>query len=118
MAWNISTAKRRALVKLQLRDKKGRWIEMGGGVKWYSSKRKKVIAGTVVGSQGNNALVRLNKENPTHEPELVSVPARNIEVVDSKASLKPKAEGVPANETPEFEKPEAVGDTSKADVSK
>jgi hypothetical protein len=118
MAWKMSAAKRRALVKLQLRDKKGRWIEMGGGVKWYSSKRKKVISGTVVGSQGNNALVRLNKENPTHEPELVSVPARNIEVVDSKASLKPKAEGTPANETPEFEKPEAVGDASKVAVSK
>src|SRR4030095_9284209 len=110
MAWNISTAKRRALVKLQLRDKKGRWIEMGGGVKWYSSKRKKIIAGTVVGTSGNNALVRLNKENPTHEPELVKVPAHNIEVVDSKASLNPKAPNEPsADLTPEFEEPESVG---------
>ena len=110
MAWKISTAKRRALVKLQLRDKNGRWIEMGGGVKWYSSKRKKVISGTVVGTSGNSALVRLNKENPTHEPELVKVPAHNIEVVDAKASLKSKgAEAPSSDQTPEFEKPEAVG---------
>ena len=108
MAWNMDTAKRRALVKLQLRDKHGRWIEMGGGVKWYSSRLKKVVAGTVVGTKGENALVRLNKENPTHEPALVSVPAHNIEVVDQKASLSPK--GPSADQTPEFEKPDKVAD--------
>lgn len=113
MAWNISKAKRQALVKLQLRDKDGRFIEMGGGVKWYSSRLKKEVAGTVVGSRGGNALVRLNKENPTHEPALVSVPAASIEVVDSKATLSPKGEPS-ADETPEFEKPEAVADV-KAD---
>ncbi len=109
MAWNMSASKRRALVKLQLRDKNGRWIEMGRGVKWYSSKRKKEIGGTVVGSQGEYALVRLNKENPTHEPALVKVPARHIEVVSSKATLSdPNAEKSNL-ETPEFEEPEAVG---------
>jgi hypothetical protein len=109
MAWNMSTAKRRALVKLQLRDKNGRWIEMGGGVKWYSSKLKKVIGGTVVGTQGDSALVRLNKENPTHEPALVKVPAHNIVVVDSKASISIPGKNAPADATPEFEKPKAVG---------
>lgn len=113
MAWKMSAAKRRALVKLQLRDKNGRWIEMGRGVKWYSSKRKKEIGGTVVGSQGNYALVRLNKENPTHEPALVKVPARHIEVVSSKATLSDPKAPKSNLETPEFEKPEAV---AKADV--
>ena len=121
MAWNMSAAKRRALVKLQLRDKHGRWIEMGGGVKWYSSKRKKVISGTVVGTQGNMALVRLNKENPTHEPALVKVKARSIEVVDSKATLgKPSKKS--ADQTPQFEQPKAVAkkvkDVSAQDMAK
>lgn len=111
MAWNISKAKRQALVKLQLRDKDGKFIEMGGGVKWYSSRLKKVVAGTVVGTKGENALVRLNKENPTHEPALVSVPAASITAIEGKASLSPKGEGAPsADQTPEFEKPEAVAD--------
>jgi hypothetical protein len=117
MAWNMSASKRRALVKLQLRDKNGRWIEMGRGVKWYSSKRKKEIGGTVVGSQGEYALVRLNKENPTHEPALVKVPARHIEVVSSKATLSdPKAEKSNL-ETPEFEKPEAVSLPAEPELS-
>lgn len=111
MAWNISKAKRQALVKLQLRDKEGKFIEMGGGVKWYSSRLKKVVAGTVVGTKGENALVRLNKENPTHEPALVTVPAASIIAIEGKASLSPKGEGAPsADQTPEFEKPDAVAD--------
>lgn len=114
MAWNISKAKRQALVKLQLRDKNGKFIEMGGGVKWYSSRLKKVVAGTVVGTKGENALVRLNKENPTHEPALVSVPAAGITAIENKASLSPKGDKPSADTTPEFEKPEAVADV-KAD---
>ena len=111
MAWNISKAKRQALVKLQLRDKEGKFIEMGGGVKWYSSRLKKVVAGTVVGTKGANALVRLNKENPTHEPALVTVPAASITAIEGKASLAPKGSNKPsADQTPEFEKPEAVAD--------
>lgn len=109
MAWKMSAAKRRALVKLQLRDKKGRWIEMGRGVKWYSSKFKKEIGGTVVDGKGINAIVRLNKE---HGGSVVSVPAHKIEVIESKASLDPNGEPS-ALDTPEFEEPEAVGDTAQ-----
>jgi superfamily I DNA/RNA helicase len=94
MAWNISTAKRRALVKLQLRDKHGRWIEMGGGVKWYSSRLKKNVAGIVVGSRGDKALVKLNGDDK-NKPEYVAVKARSITVVDQKASL----DGKPTNES-------------------
>lgn len=105
MAWKISTAKRRALVKLQLRDKKGRWIEMGRGVKWYSSKKKRQLSGIVEGSKGMDALVRLDEDG-----SLVRVKARSIEVIDNKADLDgpaPKG-GTPADKTPEFESPEAV----------
>lgn len=111
MAWNISTAKRRALVALQLRDKKGRWIEMGGGVKWYSSRLKKNVAGTVVGTKGENALVRMNKDSDANE-SLVQVAAHNIEVIESKASI-PTGDGKSSLDTPEFETPEAVGTDSK-----
>lgn len=114
MAWNMSAAKRRALVKLQLRDKHGRWIEMGGGVKWYSSKLKKQISGTVVGTKGENALVRLDKDaNSKNRAPLVSVPARHITVVDEKASLAPNsAPGTPVDQTAKFEKPIAVANES------
>jgi hypothetical protein len=114
MALNMSAAKRRALVKLQLRDKHGRWIEMGGGVKWYSSKLKKQITGTVVGTKGDNALVRLDKDaNSNRNAPLVSVPAHTITVVDQKASLAPNsAPGKPVDQTSEFEKPLAVANES------
>jgi hypothetical protein len=110
MAWKISAAKRRALVKLQLRDKKGRWIEMGKGVKWYSSKLKKEISGTVVDGKGSKAIVRLNKE---HGGSLVGVEAHQIEVIDSKATLAPKGEKS-VLDTPEFEKPKPVAAKPKA----
>ena len=113
MAWNMSTAKRRALVKLQLRDKNGKFIEMGGGVKWFSSRIGKVVGGTVVGTKGENALVRLDESNGS---KLVSVPAHNIEPIQAKESLPGKGvDRSPSNaDTPEFEKPEQVSD-SKAD---
>lgn len=114
MAWNISKAKRQALVKLQLRDKNGKFIEMGGGVKWYSSRLRKVVSGTVVGTKGENALIRLNRENDTHEPALVSVPARSIEPISAKATLPGKGVDRSNADTPEFEKPDQVSD-SKGD---
>src|SRR4030095_10030564 len=89
MAWNISKEKRRALVKLQLRDKHGRFVEMGNGVKWFSSLLGKEVSGEVVGGEGGSAVVRLNKDGGN---KLVKVPAKNITVIDSKASLAPKEE--------------------------
>lgn len=108
MAWNISKAKRQALVKLQLRDKNGRFIEMGGGVKWYSSKLKREVGGTVVDYKGQNAIVQMNDAfgKPTSGPP-VPVPAHMLEVVDAKASLD-APEAPSAVDTPEFEAPEAV----------
>jgi superfamily I DNA/RNA helicase len=109
MAWNMSAEKRRALVKLQLRDKHGRWIEMGGGVKWFSSKLKKEVGGTVVGSKGQNALVRMNDSHgkPIQTGNPIPVPAHTLEVVDAKASLDLPDQPSHAD-TPQFEKPDVV----------
>ena len=105
MAWNISKEKRRALVKLQLRDKNGRFVEMGSGVKWFSSNFGKEVSGEVVDGSGSNAIVRLNKESGG---KLVSVPAKNITVIDSKASLPAKDDEKSILDDPEVKAPEPV----------
>jgi isopentenyldiphosphate isomerase len=92
MAWNISKAKRRALVALQLRDKNGRFIEMGKGVKWYSTKHKSVVSGVVEDGKDSRAAVRMT--TGPDKGRLVYVEASQIEVIESKASLKPQ--GAPA----------------------
>lgn len=106
MAWNISKAKRQALVKLQLRDRNGRFIEMGGGVKWYSSKLGREVSGTVVDYDAQRALIQLNDKNgkPTADQPFW-MKATDLDVVEQKASLDAPS----AEDTPEFEKPEAVG---------
>src|SRR4030095_6833256 len=109
MAWNISKEKRRALVKLQLRDKHGRFVEMGNGVKWFSSLLGKEVSGEVVGGEGSSAVVRLNADGGN---KLVKVPAKNITVIDSKGTLTPKGEK-PALDAPDA-KPNAVGQKAKA----
>lgn len=78
--------------KWQLRDSKGRWIEMGRGVKWYSSKLGREVSGTVVGQKGKNAIVSLTSEpndKKTGKPQQVSVQGSDIEVIANKASLDP-----------------------------
>lgn len=96
MAWNMSAAKRRALVKLQLRDKNGRFVEMGKGVKWFSSALGKEVTGEVVDGEGTKAVVRLSKESGG---QLVKVPAKNIEIVEAKASLPAKGEPKPESQS-------------------
>ena len=89
MAWNISKAKRRALVALQLRDKNGRFIDMGKSVKWYSSKHKSEVTGTVEDGEGTRAIVRMS--TGPEKGRLVHVEANQIEVIESKATLNPEA---------------------------
>ena len=97
MAWNISTAKRRALVALQLRDKNGRFIDMGKSVKWFSSPHKMEVSGKVEDGEGTSAIVRM--ETGPEKGKLVKVQASQIEVIESKASLDPK--GTAPNPTTE-----------------
>jgi hypothetical protein len=87
MAWNLSKAKRRALVALQLRDKKGRFIDMGKSVKWYSAKHKAEVGGVVEDGEGTRAIVRMT--TGPDKGKLVHVEASQIEVIESKASLNP-----------------------------
>lgn len=109
MAWNMSAAKRRALVKLQLRDKHGRFVEMGSGVKWFSSILGKEVSGEVVDGEGTSAVVRLNNDGGG---KLVKVPAKNITVIDGKASLAPKGE-----EKPEGKSYSKMTDQDKIDAA-
>lgn len=88
MAWNISKAKRQALVKLQLRDKKGRWIEMGRSTKWYDSLAGKEMSGVVVGSKGNKAIVALTgAPDAAQGLKTVDVDMGELEMVGEKATL-------------------------------
>lgn len=115
MAWNISKAKRRALVALQLRDKNGRFIEMGKSVKWYSSAHKKVVSGKVEDGKDTKAIVRMS-DGPD-KGKLLAVEANLIEVIDSKATLAPK-DGPSDVDTPEFEAPDAVAKVETPDGQK
>ena len=93
-----SAASRRARVKFQLRDRKGRWIEMGRGVKWYSPRLGREVSGTVVGAKGRDAIVDLTSEpkGANGKPQQVKVKGKDIEVVESKATLNPDADTVKA----------------------
>lgn len=98
MAFNMSAAKRRALVALQLRDKHGRFIDMGKSVKWYSTKHKSVVSGTVEDGKGTQALVRMT--TGPDKGRTVYVEANQIEVIESKATLNPDAPKADAPEAP------------------
>lgn len=98
MAWNMSAAKRRALVALQLRDKHGRFIDMGKSVKWYSTQHKSVVSGTVEDGEGTRAIVRMS--TGPDKGRLIKVQASQIEVIESKASLNPDADA-PVADAPE-----------------
>lgn len=83
MAWNKeSKASRRARVAKQLRDKHGKWIEMGGGVKWF--KDGKWHDGTASAFVGNNVEVTMKDGSK----QLVN--HREIEPIRAKGSLGAK----------------------------
>jgi hypothetical protein len=83
MAWNKeSKASRRARVAKQLRDKHGKWIEMGGGVKWF--KNGAWHNGTASAFKGNNVEVTME------DGSKVLVNHREIEPIRAKGSLGEK----------------------------
>lgn len=106
-----SSASRRARVKFQLRDKKGRWIEMGRGVKWYSPQLKRNVSGTVMGVSGRNAVVNLTSEpkGADGKPQQVTVKGSDIEVISSKATLGGRAGKMAKVATKSAKKAELVG---------
>lgn len=92
MAWaqnsgGNSRSARSARAKKQLRDKKGRWIEMGRSrVTWYSSQEKKNLSGTAMDTDGKNAFVK------TDDGKIHAVSGRNLEIIDHKVTLPSKDE--------------------------
>lgn len=106
-----SSASRRARVKFQLRDKKGRWIEMGRGVKWYSPQLKRNVSGTVMGVSGRNAVVNLTSEpkGKDGKPQQVTVKGSDIEVISNKATLGGRAGKMAKVATKTAKKAELVG---------
>jgi hypothetical protein len=83
MAWNKeSKASRRARVAKQLRDKHGKWIEMGGGIKWF--KDGKWHNGTATAFKGNNVEVTMEDGSKQY------VNHREVEPIRAKGSLDAK----------------------------
>lgn len=77
---------RSAAVKLQLRDKKGKWIKMGSHVKWHSLEENSDVTGIARGQSGNNIVVEFKHAGQTYH---INVPHNKVEVINEKASLDP-----------------------------
>lgn len=84
-----SAAAKAARVKLQLRDKNGQWVEMGGGAKWIDKKSNAPEAGTIVGFDGNYVLVAQKPANATAEPAPMRIPIGSLETYKIKGNLDP-----------------------------
>lgn len=81
-----SKASRSARVKLQLRDKKGRWIEMGSHIKWLNIAGQP-IHGVAVDQKGQDVIAEVDSiENPG-EKTLIQINRKKVEVIDAKAYL-------------------------------
>lgn len=90
---NYDSAKRSELVKLQLRDKNGRWVVQGKRAKWYSKSSHKMMTGTIVGTDGAFAIMVPPLENPTHRPKPYKVPLSSLGMTNPKASLDKRDKG-------------------------
>ena len=77
---------RSAAVKLQLRDKKGKFIKMGDHVKWHSLEDNADVSGIARGQSGNNVVVEFSKGGQTYH---INVPHNKIEAIQEKAHLDP-----------------------------
>jgi ADP-ribose pyrophosphatase YjhB (NUDIX family) len=75
---------RSAAVKLQLRDKKGRFIKMGDHVKWHSLESNSDVSGIARGVNGNNIIVEFSKGGKNYH---IQVPHNKIEAIQEKAHL-------------------------------
>lgn len=96
MATGNSKAAKSARVKLQLRDKKGRWIEMGGGVKWWSPNLGKFMFGKAVdATPSGQAVVEIEIPDPTSKDKKITktlnIQPSLLEKIKSKATLNPDA---------------------------
>jgi len=105
MAWNKeSKASRRARVAKQLRDKHGKWIEMGGGIKWF--KDGKWHNGTATAFKGNNVEVTMEDGSKQY------VNHREVEPIRAKGSLDAK----PAKPTGSVQAKKAKKSSDKSSI--
>lgn len=79
--------------KNQLRGKDGKWVFMGGSVKWFDPTTNTYMTGKIVKIEGSK--VTIEREDGT----LTEVNQENISTIVSKASLSPEDEE--ANEEPD-----------------
>ena len=56
---SYSSSERSANAKKQIRDRNGRWVEMGGKVNWFSKTAGKMKTGTLVGTDGTVSYTHL-----------------------------------------------------------
>lgn len=112
MVKGFTSAERKAAVKKQLRDKKGRWIEMGAKVKFLFNGKE--TTGTVVGFKDSSVSVE-TIDPDTKKTSLIKVPANKVENLNAKASLdknvkKPKSKSSSADKdvAPDVEKAPVV----------
>ena len=87
----------------QLRDRKGRWIDMGRGVKWYDSTRNREVSGTVVGSdKEGTAIIELTSEPAVNgKPQRTTIQTNQVEAIKSKARI-----GAPATSPATVNRPD------------
>lgn len=92
-----SHASRSARVKLQLRDKKGRWIEMGSHIKWLNLAGQP-IHGIAVDTKGQDVIAEVDSiENPGEKVN-VQINRKKVEVIDEKADLDGAPETSPTGD--------------------
>lgn len=92
MANGNSSAARRARVKLQLRDRHGKWIEMGAKVRWFGNGSERV--GEVTGFEPGGRYAQVTYRGPSGQPITAKVASNQLDVMDVKASLPSKPNNV------------------------
>ena len=96
----VAAVNRTELVKKQLRDRKGRWVEMGAEAKLLSKKTGEWLNGTIDGIDGEYAIVKdIKKPDGTPVTPLGKVHYTNLEMLNQKADLDDIGEPGPVKPT-------------------
>lgn len=90
MANGYTSAERAANAKKQLRDKKGRWVEMGGGVKFMLN--GEWVSGNVTAIHPETGNVTVELTSGKYKGKSATQHAKNIETIPKKATLPEKGE--------------------------
>lgn len=88
MAKEYSAIERARNAAKQARDRLGRFVEVGGTMRYKSGGRTK--SGTIIGVSGGYAYFIPPLANPTHRPQPYRIPLGSLEMYKPKATLKDK----------------------------